>query len=310
MELTGIHILLTYQCVLECDHCFVWGSPWQSGTFTLRQLQNVLDQAAGLGTVEWIYYEGGEPFLYYALLLQGVQRAAAAGSKVGIVTNGYWATTDEDALEWLRPMAGLVQDLSISSDLFHWSDENEQHARSAVKAANELGIPVGTISIARAEAFMTSGATGQIPAGQIPTGQIPFGESGVMFRGRAAEKLVGRVEHQPWSTFTACPHEDLREPGRVHLDPLGNLHVCQGILMGNLFEQPLAQLCAAYNPENHPIFGPLLENGPVGLVEAYGLDELRDKDYADACHLCYKARLSLRQRFPELLAPDQVYGIL
>ena len=31
MKLTGLHLLLTYQCVLECDHCFVWGSPWQKG---------------------------------------------------------------------------------------------------------------------------------------------------------------------------------------------------------------------------------------------------------------------------------------
>ena len=29
---------------------------------------------------------------------------------------------------------------------------------------------------------------------------------------------------------------------------------------------------------------------------------------ADACHLCYAARQSLRSRFPELLTPDQMYG--
>ena len=26
MELTSLHILLTYQCTCECEHCFVWGS--------------------------------------------------------------------------------------------------------------------------------------------------------------------------------------------------------------------------------------------------------------------------------------------
>ena len=99
MKLSGLHLLLTYQCTLECDHCFVWGSPWQSGTFTLPSLRQVLQQAQELGTVEWIYFEGGEPFLYYAVLLKAAQEAARMGFRVGIVSNSYWATDVQDALE-------------------------------------------------------------------------------------------------------------------------------------------------------------------------------------------------------------------
>ena len=297
MELNGLHILLTYQCTFECSHCFVWGSPWQHGTLTLPQLDRVLAQAAALQTVEWIYFEGGEPFLYYATMLQGVQRAAAAGFKVGVVTNSYWAISLADALAWLSPLAGLIQDLSISSDRFHFSQEEDEHAHFAAQAAKTLGIPVGTISIAQAGALQDWDGVGMLSAG----------ESGVMFRGRAVQELVGRVTHKPWTEFTTCPHEELREPGRVHLDALGNLHVCQGILMGNLFEQPLDVLCAGYQPEAHPIIGPLLAGGPQKLVEQYGLD--LSGDYADACHLCYQARLALRERFPQVLGPDQVYGV-
>ena len=43
------------------------------------------------------------------------------------------------------------------------------------------------------------------------------------------------------------------------------------------------------------------------LVLRYGLDH--KKHYADACHACYDARLALRARFPEILAPDQMYGV-
>ena len=57
--LTGIHFLLSYQCVYECDHCFVFGSPNARGTFTLAQIQRVLDEARALGTVKQIYFEGG-----------------------------------------------------------------------------------------------------------------------------------------------------------------------------------------------------------------------------------------------------------
>ena len=51
MKLTGLHLLLTYKCLFECDHCFAWGSPRQSGTMSLRQVEDILEQAARLGTV-------------------------------------------------------------------------------------------------------------------------------------------------------------------------------------------------------------------------------------------------------------------
>ena len=108
MKIKGVHLLLTYQCTLECDHCFVWGSPWQEGTISLQKLRLLLKQAQDIGTVEWFYFEGGEPFLYYPILLRGVQEAASLGFKTGIVSNAYWAEDEGDALEWLSPFRGLV----------------------------------------------------------------------------------------------------------------------------------------------------------------------------------------------------------
>ena len=296
MELSGLHLLLTYQCNLECDHCFVWGSPWQSGTMTLRNIQHILQQAADLGTVDWIYFEGGEPFLYYAVLLKSIREAASMGFQVGIVTNGYWATDEEDAIEWLRPFADFIQDLSISSDLYHWSEKFGPQARNAAAAAKQLNIPHGVISIAQPEETNADSAIGQ----------LPVGESAVLYRGRAAEKLVARAVLRPWEQFTVCLYEDLREPGRLHVDPFGNIHICQGISVGNLFVKPLGEICATYDPDSHPIIGPLLEGGPVELLRRYGLPH--KERYADACHLCYEARRRLRKLFSEILTPDQMYG--
>jgi len=298
MRLSGLHLLFTYQCNLECDHCFVWGSPWQSGTLTLRNVRNILQQAQDVGTVKWIYFEGGEPFLYYAVLLKAVQEAASMGFQVGIVSNGYWATDVEDALEWLSPFSELIQDLSISSDLYHWSEKLSQQAQNASAAAEQLGIPLGVISVAEAEVTNAASAVGQ----------LPVGESTVMYRGRAAEKLVLKAARYPWGQFTECPFENLREPGRVHVDPYGNLHICQGISLGNLFNTQLSEICETYDPKSHPITGPLLEGGPVELVRKYELPH--EERYADACHLCCEACRALRERFPEILMPDQMYGVV
>lgn len=296
MKLSGLHILLTYQCTYECDHCFVWGSPWQKGTLTLEQVEDILHQAKDAG-VKSIYFEGGEPFLYYAILKKGIHLAADMGFSVGIVSNSYWATSVADATEWLRPLVGRVSDLSVSSDLYHCEKCLGEKPQNAVVAAKWLGIPTGVISVAQPD-----------DKSKESHGQLEEAESGVMYRGRAVEKLASRAPSHPWEGFDSCPHEDLVEPGRVHLDPLGNLHICQGIVIGNLFEQPLKQICEEYNWDSHPICGLLHSGGPAALVTEYNLEHA--SHYADACHLCYEARTSLRARFPEILAPDQMYGVM
>ena len=294
--LTGLHLLLTYECNYECSHCFVWGGPRQTGTMTPETIERILDEAEALGTIEWIYFEGGEPFLYYETLVAGVRSARQRGFKVGIVSNAYWAETDVEAEAKLAPFAGLVDDLSVSSDVYHGSDDGESCPDVARRAARKLGIPVDFISVAAPEASDVAGAAGQLPAG----------ESAVLFRGRAAVELASQVTPKPWEQFNRCPWEDLRTPDRVHVDPFGYLHACQGISIGNLLQRPLSEIMHDYVADEHPIVGPLLAGGPAEIVRRYGLPH--EDGYADHCHLCYEARRALRQRFPDVLTPDQMYG--
>src|SRR3990172_3803330 len=129
MKLNGLHLLLTYQCTFECDHCFVLGTPRQTGVMTLAAIQEILNQGRELCTVTSIYFEDGEPFLYYPILARGVMMASEMGFKVGIVSNAYWATSLEDALVWLEPFAGRLSNLTGSSDLFHYSELLRQQAK-------------------------------------------------------------------------------------------------------------------------------------------------------------------------------------
>ncbi len=300
MKLKGIHFLLSYRCTDECDHCFVWSSPQAKGTMSLAQIREVLHQASDLGTVEMVYFEGGEPFLFYPIMLQGLREAANLGFRRGIVTNNYWATSVEDAVEWLRSVAEIgIDDLSLSSDLFHGEAMMTQAARNGIEAAKQLGLPEGVLTIEVPEgcATYTQGDKGE-----------PISGGPVRFRGRAVANLTEGVPRRPWTEFAECPDEDFRDPGRVHVDTFGHVHLCQGLLMGNLWQQPLKEMVAHYDPDDHPVIGPLLAGGPAALVERYGLPH--EESYIDACHLCYLARDQLRSRFPQYLAPGTVYGEL
>jgi hypothetical protein len=254
------------------------------GTFTAARVREVLDQAVEVGTVTRVYFEGGEPFLYYAVLLDGVRAARERGLEVGVVTNTYWAESVEDAELWLRPLveAGLT-DLTVSDDPLHHGEEGESPARRALDAARRMGIPSGSICI-------DSSVTAE----------------DVRLRGRAAEKLAEGRPVRPVAGFDECPDEDLTDPGRVHVDAYGNVHLCQGVLMGNLFETPLPELMRNFDPASHPIVGPLLRGGPVALASEHGV--AHEPEHPSACHLCYRVRQTLRGRFPEHLGPPQVYG--
>ncbi len=296
--LTGIHFLLTYRCTFECDHCFLFGSPNAQGTFTFIQVKQVLDEAARLGTIRRVYFEGGESMLFYPLLLAGIRAARKLGFEVGIVTNGYFATCVEDAELWLGPLSELgIADLSISDDAFH-SDDAESPARRATRAALNLGMPAATICIDKPTVIVDTrdGEKGE-----------PVVGGDVMFRGRAAEMLTQGLPTRPWDSFTECPHERLDQPGRVHVDPYGNVHLCQGLSMGNLWETPLSQLVTTYSAAAHPIARALVEGGPARLAKEYNVAHA--DGYVDACHCCYRVRQALVDRFPQYLAPKQVYGL-
>lgn len=163
MKLTGVHLLLTYQCTQECDHCFVWSSPKHPETMTLKQIRKLLQEAKKLETVEWVWFEGGEPFLYYPVMLKGVKEAKTMGFTVGVLSNAYWATCFEDALTWLHPLAELeIADLGLSSDSFHGEDWEAERVKNGVEAAKQLGIKVGIMATAKMPQKLTD-----CPAAQL-----------------------------------------------------------------------------------------------------------------------------------------------
>jgi len=102
------------------------------------------------------------------------------------------------------------------------------------------------------------------------------------FRGRAVEKLTGDLPLRPTEALKECPYEDLDSPSRVHVDPLGNVHICQGISMGNMWETPLSELVKNYNSSEHPVCAPLLRGGPAELAKEWGISP--EAGYIDECH--------------------------
>ena len=294
----SVHFILTYACNFQCDHCFLYCHPFAKGTFSIRQVRDVLEECRKMESVTNVGFEGGEAFLFYPLLSESIRLASQNGFRTSVQTNGFWATTEEDALLWLKPLqdAGLSC-LEESDDRFHHREGGQNNAGHAAAAAETLDMKVNSICIQPPEVEHSGSRTKGEP--------IYLG--GPKLRGRAVETLTKGLPVKPCIEFTQCPYEEFSHPGRVHADPFGNVHLCQGISMGNMWETSFSSVVEAYDPENHPISGPMLAGGPLALARTYNL---RHRDaYVDACHMCTEICLELTDRFPQYLAPKQVYGL-
>jgi MoaA/NifB/PqqE/SkfB family radical SAM enzyme len=264
----------------------------------ISDLREILKQAKKIKTVDWIYIEGGEPVLYYPILLWGLREAKKQGFKSGFITNAYWATSVEDAKEWLKPISEIgISEAIISDDMFHYSREEQNLSKYAFQAAKELGIPVSNISIKQPKEYML----------RREWKGKPVREGAVLFKGRPVEKLIEGLPRKQWQEFDKCLDEDFSNQKRVHIDPFGYVHLCQGITLGNMKKTQLSKLFEHFNPYEHPICRPILRGGPAELVRKYHV--CHEESYVDECHLCYSTRLRLRKMFPEILAPNQMYGI-
>ena len=257
------------------------------GTFTIDDVRGLVDQACDVVSVKTICFEGGEPLLFLPTLLAGLRYAKRRGFETGVVTNAYQARSPADAsvlLDLLKD-AGLDA-LTISDDVLHYGSLETTPAQYLMDATENAGFPAHVLSV-------------ELPGPESPTGSV-------MFRGRAADAMVDGVPRKPWGTFTECPHENPLKPGRVHIDCYGNIHFCQGIVIGNVWKESLSSIVASLNLTEHPVCGPLAAGGPAELARR--LDAGTEEKYVDACHLCFETRRQSLEKLPEVLTPPQVYG--
>jgi len=279
-SLQGIHFLITYGCSSECDHCFIWGTPKRDAGMTPDLVDEFLEEVLSLGTVTEVCGDGGESFTNYDVLLYFLRRATELGLSASALTNATWVSSREEAEERIAElMAAGLTNLGISTDQWHQRYVPVERVDTLLEVCEASGLAAARM-------------------------ETPL--EGVMFRGRAAERLAEGMPTRPADEFTTCPHEKLDAPSRVHLDCYGRLHLCQGLTLAG--DGP-AEAVAAYDPERHPIAKRLLDGGPCALgryAAEHGFDLA--PGYVDACHLCYRAREYLRPRFPDLLGPDEMYG--
>ena len=316
-KLQWVNLLLTYRCTAECSHCFTSSSTRREGVMKLTEVHEYLEEAKKVGANRvWIF--GGDPFFYFELLLGTVKFAKQLGFHILTTSNAFWAITKKSALRRLGLLkeAGL-DSIAFSADPFHWEYIPLEYVRNAAEAAKKLGILEGIWNVTIEEEHiqkLNREIIVRIPMCKISTGTV-------MFNGTAAEVLAEQVQKQPWIKYNECNigkeswidyneckiGRGFQYLGSVDIDPYGYVQRCSGISIGNAKEMKLSEIIRTYDIKDHPIMKVLHEEGAVGLAKMAMKYSFRPIEYADACHLCYKARKVLLKHYPQYLAPATWY---
>jgi MoaA/NifB/PqqE/SkfB family radical SAM enzyme len=307
-RLRFLYLILTYRCTSECSHCFASSSTRKDDPMKLSEVQEYLKEAKKLGT-RWVWLFGGEPFLYFDLLLGAIESAKDLGFSMWTTSNAFWATSEEEALRWLRPLKEKRLDsIQFSADPFHWEYVPLEYVRNAVQAAEKLNI---NYSISNCY-FLGKDDNSVLRLSQEITTRMSrhrFFISPINFQGTGAEVLAEQAPKQPWTRYKKCNYgpcgvgRGVAQLGIVNIDPYGYVQPCPGISIGNAKERKLSEIIRTYDFGENPIMKVLYEEGPVGPAKMAMKYGFKPTEYADECHLCYEARKVLLKHYPQYLAP-------
>lgn len=310
-------IILSYRCPCACQHCLYNCGPGWKDWMTVETLGEALESARACGPGVQVHLTGGEPFLNFDLLQEGVRIARTLGIPRYVETNAGWCTDEDRTRERFTALrdAGL-QAVLISCSPFHAEHIPPARTIRAIEQALAVFGPAGVIVylpewLALVQSFgvdTTTPLSRYVERyGQMSASRMLWDGYGIIPGGRAGYALGQFARKRPAPAFQGhtCRTEILYAP-HSHLDLYGHYisGFCGGLTVGDWHELPRVRtdLAAGRLP---PLVATLVRAGPYGLfqmaVAEYGYAEL-PAGYAGKCHLCVDVRQHLVQRaeFAEL----------
>ncbi|NIS82989.1 MAG: radical SAM protein [Anaerolineales bacterium] len=313
-----IGIILTYQCHSGCKHClYNCGPRWEREPMSPQTLEEALDAVTLWSHPPQVHLTGGEPFLHFDLLLQGVQQAVVRRITCYVETSASWCTDEKEAVERFARLrdAGL-QAVLISCSPFHAEKIPPARTLKAVQAALAIFGPRGVIVyqpeylelIQRFDLDRPTPLTRYEEVfGDAALQRILWQGYGIISGGRSGYQLGRYVPRKPAESFRGmgCAGAILYAH-HSHFDLYGNYisGFCGGLSVGSW--RVLSQVLEDFQAGRYPsLIEELVERGPHGLYEmAQRRFDYRplSEGYAGKCHLCVDVRRHLveAEDFPEL----------
>ncbi|MFC1743257.1 radical SAM protein [Candidatus Riflebacteria bacterium] len=312
----------TYQCTSECHHCRYFCS-FQTGAeeyMTAECLNEILNQLESHPLMA-VCIGGGEPLLNRNALYESILVIKSRKNiAVHLITNGFWGTTYENALDIAKELKSINLDsVTVSSDAYHQMFIPLNNVKNSLKALIKARIPVvssggsftGIESLALKYDLVTKANLKQLE--HIQKVRVE-GDGLISLVGRAADKLANKAlttdtVHDLNCCLKPWDGGDFFNLTAITVDTYGYISTCAGIPLGNFRQKKLREILTDYHPESHAIINIIVKQGPAGLKELALKNGFKPrKKYLSGCHLCFESRRFLKKSiFKDILKPDICY---
>jgi MoaA/NifB/PqqE/SkfB family radical SAM enzyme len=286
MEPNVLGLLITNKCTIRCRHCCNDSHPLAEATMAFEDLVDYLSTASEISSLQEIGISGGEAFLFIPLLRKILRLAANRNLSASITTNGFWASSLEQAELLLADLkvCGL-KSLNISTSVFHQEFINVSRVITAATAALRIGliVRINYVSTSSTTVETLKNAIGDL-AGKVEIVSMPCLPSG-----RGAVDVDEYEFDQQLSAPIGNCFEDFK---KMVIEPSGDVYPCCSpggftppLRLGNVKNSSLGFILET--AKNNRLLSILEKAGP-----GFFLPFLRraipnfPEHFSDRCHLC------------------------
>ena len=319
MKLTGITWITTYNCNLACDHCF-FETKGEKKYMNPDLVEDALSSLKNARHMFWQHLSGGEIFLDEERLFQIIVNIRKYFKKdIGLSTNAFWAKDYSTTLQKVNKLGKLgVTGIAISADHYHQEHMLTTGPKILAKAVRQIGLNTHSYLMgARLNADVLNAAEINEHTEAI-TNEINLNLN--LPLAFAVERSIGKGSRINSPKKKEIPDGGCTElntclgerspfnPAMVWIDPYGNVMICYGIKIGNLYKKSLKEIVEEYTPKKYSMINVLASKGPKGLHQIAKEEGFNvASSFYDKCDICYQSRFKLRNNYFEEFGPDECY---
>ena len=299
-------LTLGYRCNMVCKSCFI-GEMLHDHTTTLTFNEAIrsVESAARLQTIRNVAFVGGEPFIFYKLMLRiGDYIHAHYQCPLNVSTNGTWAKSKVIAHRLLEPLRDVgLSWLMLSLDQYHVEHGILDQAVHCLNASIEFGIDT-SVQVIQRRGAPNMRELRHMLEDRVDVSKIKWIENPCAAIGNAVTMLDS--DQLDW-------HDDIPLGGcsageYLNIQPDGGIKPCCGaglmterLSLGNTKTEDL-ESCVRKAEKDGILNSLIADQGPRGLarlLEEEGRIDLvrRYAPFTEACYACHSFLTD-----PEILA--------
>ncbi|MBU1013575.1 MAG: radical SAM protein [Bacteroidetes bacterium] len=295
-----LEFLVTKKCSGGCKHCSVIidEGVLDNSFIDFDIIKQFIEFISINFNIKSIMTYGGEPLLYPEITANIHEIGKNCGIKNReIITNGYF-TNNEDLIRVTvkKIIESGVNEILLSVDAFHQEIIKINYVEIFIK--NVISFKFENIKIhpswvvsEESDNFYnnkTRNIIESISKYGIKTSKgnniVPSGLAKKYLKKYYEKGDIDFSSHCGESKFSNSPY-DVKS---LRVQPNGNINICRGLVIGNVFNEKIDDILLRYNPENNNIISILSNQGPIGLfhfLEENG-EKINIEHYYNSCDLC------------------------